>query len=79
MWLLPSAVDLHVDDPGRCRGHPWVDHLPDAVLIAAPIAQQLARMLPAELVEGPNTSENGLLVLGPERIGVTLGSIGRAR
>jgi hypothetical protein len=30
-WLHPYALDQHLD--GRCRGHPWVDDLPDTAVI----------------------------------------------
>ena len=33
-WLHPAAVDRHID-LGRCRGQPWVDAIPDAVLVPA--------------------------------------------
>jgi hypothetical protein len=32
-WLHPYALDQHIG--GRCRGHPWVDDLPDTAVIPA--------------------------------------------
>jgi hypothetical protein len=34
-WLAPPWLDGHVV---RCPGHPWVDGLPDRVVIPAPFA-----------------------------------------
>ena len=36
-WLHPMAVTSH-DQPGKCRGHQWVDDIVDTTLVAAPLA-----------------------------------------
>jgi hypothetical protein len=47
-WLHPHAVDRHVD--GRCRGRPWVDDVPDTVVVPAAYADLLLGVLDEALV-----------------------------
>ena len=63
-WLHPQALAGHLR-PGRCRGHAWVEDLDDAVLVAAPVAATLTRVLPAEYVDRPTFSEDRILRRGP--------------
>lgn len=60
-WLHPRAVWLHTNDPKRCREHPSVDDLADSTLIAAPLAQEVAAILPRHLVSRPHFSGDRLL------------------
>jgi len=50
-WLMPSWLRTH---RGRCIGHPWVDDLPDEVVVPAPMASLLLPMLPQSIVDGAN-------------------------
>lgn len=59
-WLHPKAVKPHIE-LDRCRGVPWLDDAPDAVLVAAPDAETLERVLPPALVARPNFSYDRLL------------------
>lgn len=63
-WLHPAAVEPHLD-LGRCRGRPWVDDIPDAVLVAAPMAEMLEPLLPAALVARPTFSYDRLVTPAP--------------
>ena len=63
-WLHPQALAGHLQ-PGRCRGHAWVEDLEDAVLVVAPTGATLARVLPAECVGRPAFSDDRLLQRGP--------------
>lgn len=65
-WLHPRAVWPHTNDPQRCRQHPWVDDLPDTALIGAPLAQSVAAVLPAHLLDRPNFSGDRLLHPHPD-------------
>lgn len=55
-WLHPAALCEHLR-PGHCRGHPWVDDLPDNALVPQPAADKLAAVLPARLVGHPQISQ----------------------
>ena len=65
-WLHPLAVEPHLLDPERCRRHPWVDAIPDAALVAAPLAGLFAEVLPPDLLNRPSFSELRLLNPGRE-------------
>lgn len=56
-WLHPAAIEAHIDFD-RCRGHPWVDDVVDATLIAASVAEALIPLLPPELIGHPSFSED---------------------
>jgi hypothetical protein len=80
-WLHPRAVWPHTNDPERCRRRPWVDDLVDDALISAPVAQDIASILPDQLVSRPRFSTDRLLNPGPDqylRIGVTAGVVVRS-
>jgi hypothetical protein len=47
-WLHPYALDQHVD--GRCRGHPWVDDLPDTAVIPASSTDMILGTLDEALI-----------------------------
>lgn len=80
-WLHPRAVWPHTEDPKRCRHHPWVDDLDDNALIAAPLAHDVASVLPRHLVGRPRFSGDRLLHPHPDdylRIDVTAGIVVRS-
>lgn len=80
-WLHPRAVWPHNEDPKRCRHHPWVDDLDDNALIAAPLAHDVASILPRDLVGRPRFSGDRLLHPHPDdylRIDVTAGIVVRS-
>lgn len=58
-WLYPAAVEPHVD-LGQCGGRPWTEDIPDATLVAAPMAEVLERLLPPALVAHPDFSYDRL-------------------
>ena len=62
-WLHPMAVTSH-DQPGKCRGHQWVDDIVDTTLVAAPLAAVLGQVLPAALVGRPTFSMDRILSPG---------------
>lgn len=47
-WLHPYALDKHVE--GRCRGHPWVDDLPDTAVIPNSYADVILGVVDETLV-----------------------------
>jgi len=63
-WLHPAAVRPHIE-LGRCRGHPWVEDIADAVLVAAPTAEILKPLLPPDLVARPTFSYDRLVRPAP--------------
>ena len=65
-WLHPRAVWPHTNDPDQCRQHPWVDDIADTALIAAPLAQAVALVLPRHLVGSPRFSDDRLLHPHPD-------------
>lgn len=64
-WLHPRAVWAHTNDSDRCRQHPWVDDIADTALIAAPLAQKVASVLPGHLVGLPGFSCDRVLHPNP--------------
>ena len=64
-WLHPQAVWPHTHHPGKCRKRPWVDDLADEALIAAPLARDIASILPSALVREPRYSAERMLHPGP--------------
>lgn len=65
-WLHPLAVEPHLLDPKRCRRRPWVDEIPDLALVGAPLAQDMADMLPPDLLRRPSFSDERILSPNPD-------------
>jgi hypothetical protein len=65
-WLHPLAVEPHLLDPKRCRRRPWVDDLPDVALVGAPLAQDIADVLPSDLLSPPSFSGDRILSPDPD-------------
>ncbi len=65
-WLHPLAVEPHLLDPKRCRRRPWVEEIPDAALVAAPLAHDMVDLLPADLISRPSFSEDRILSPNPD-------------
>ena len=61
-WLHPAAMAAHHD---RCRGYPWVDDIPDTVLVTAQMREVFAAVLPEALLDYPHISADRLLRRGP--------------
>lgn len=57
-WFQPSSIERHLE-PGRCRRHPWVDDLPDAVVVPAPLSGLIVPLLPPALVDDAEHPEIG--------------------
>lgn len=66
-WLYPYALERHVD--GRCRGHPWVDDMPDTAVIPASYTNMILG----------NVDEALISTVGLERSGRVDGRDGRLR
>jgi len=56
-WLHPYALDQHVD--GRCRGHPWVDDLPDTAVIPSSYTDLLLGTLDEALISTVRLERSG--------------------
>lgn len=65
-WLHPLAVEPHLLDPTRCRRRPWVDEIADEALVSAPLAQDIADVLPPDLLARPSFSEDRILSPNPD-------------
>jgi hypothetical protein len=57
-WLQPKWVASHAQ-PGKCRGHQWVDELVDAALVASPLADLLIEVLPSHLLSPQRVMADG--------------------
>lgn len=66
-WLHPKAVHQHL--AGRCRGHPWVEDLPDTAVIPEPYTELILSAIDDTLVS----------VVPPDRSGRVDPSDGRVR
>ena len=65
-WLHPRAVEPHLGDPDRCRTRPWVDEIADEALISAPLAHDVAKVLPPALLSRPSFSGERLRSADPD-------------
>lgn len=55
-WLHPKAIAGHYE-PGRCRGRPWIDDLPDVAVIPAEHAPFIQAIVEPELVGAVRRSD----------------------
>lgn len=61
-WLHPRALPGH---GARCHGRPWVADVGVTTLVTGELAEQLGRLLPADLVGRPTSSPERVLSPGP--------------